>query len=361
MAKILFWLFLSLFWIGCGKSSAVTDSEWNRLARFMAGLPQTAPGEYTTLEDQAWQQYRERFDQSWQSMQNSRLTKMASWAKEEIPSGYSDLFYPFSGPDTLSATVFFPDFTRAVFIGLEPIGRVREVAQDTQSMRQAHLEAVLASLRDLIQRSYFITLHMMGDLRAGRAEGVLPVMLVLLVRSGFVIEDVKRVYIERNGQLLEHPYTPYPAGIKIVFGSPSGKRHEILYFQQNLADSHLSNNAGFSLFIQSLKQPACFTKSASYLMHYGEFQSIRRLLFEQCRFILQDDTGIALRYFDRTWQHRLYGEYAPPIRDFRGVHQRDLQTLYRTAEVAALPFSMGYHWTTGKQNMMLSTRKEGTP
>lgn len=358
MIKILPWLFLLCLGAGCGKSKE-TDNEWNRLARFMAGLPQSQPGEFTPLEGEHWQEYRKRFDDSWQSMQESRLQKMESFARAEIPAGYTDLFYPFSGPDTLSATTFFPEFERAVFIGLEPIGRVREVVQDSEPMRRAHLEAVLASLRDLIQRSYFITLHMMGDLRAGRAEGVLPVMMVILVRSGFTIEDVKRVYIERNGQLLEHPYTPYPAGIKISFRSAKGKRHEIHYFQQNLADSHLSNNEGFSLFIKSLKQPACFTKSASYLMHYGEFQTIRTLLFEQCRFILQDDTGIALRYYDQSWEHKLYGEYAPPIRDFRGVHQNDLQTLYRTQEVAPLPFSMGYHWTTGKQNMMLSTRKEG--
>jgi len=102
-----------------------------------------------------------------------------------------------------------------------------------------------------------------------------------------------------------------------------------------------------------------FIKSASYLMHYTFFSAIRSLLLDKSNWILEDDTGIPYRYFPpAAWEARLYGEYTKPIELFHGVEQEDLKKAYaEPAHVRALPFHLGYHWSTNKDSILYFHKK----
>jgi hypothetical protein len=108
--------------------------------------------------------------------------------------------------------------------------------------------------------------------------------------------------------------------------------------------------------------PECYTylKSASYLMNYKTFATIRNICLAKSKSILQDDTGIGFQYIDKAkWTIQLYGNYVTPVSDFKGVFQQDLHKAYTdSTHVKALPFSLGYHWANkNTQNLMKFTKK----
>ncbi len=96
-------------------------------------------------------------------------------------------------------------------------------------------------------------------------------------------------------------------------------------------------------------------------MNYGTFSIIRNICLAKSKSILQDDTGIAFRYVDKSkWNYKLYGSYIKPVDDFSGVWQDDLSATYKkdSANVKKLAFSLGYHWgNQAGQNLMKFERK----
>jgi hypothetical protein len=104
-----------------------------------------------------------------------------------------------------------------------------------------------------------------------------------------------------------------------------------------------------------------YAKSASYLMNYGTFSAIRNICLAKSKSILQDDTGIGFKYFDKNqWKLKLYGHYVTPVRDFKGVYDAGLAAAYAadTTAVKPLNFSLGYHWgNINNQNLMKADRK----
>jgi hypothetical protein len=95
-------------------------------------------------------------------------------------------------------------------------------------------------------------------------------------------------------------------------------------------------------------------------MHVKYFAYIKKIIFANSSSIFQDDTGIPYKDFknDTTWKVQLYGEYVKPVRDFdEGKYQADLDSAYKETKKEPLPFSLGYHWGSDKQNYMLLKRK----
>ena len=96
-------------------------------------------------------------------------------------------------------------------------------------------------------------------------------------------------------------------------------------------------------------------------MHVQYFTDIRKMIFAQSQSIFQDDTGIPYRDFkeNKDWSVTLYGEYAKPVKDFGDEKfQRDLDSAYKAGKKEPLPFSLGYHWGTDKQNYMLIKKRK---
>jgi hypothetical protein len=94
-------------------------------------------------------------------------------------------------------------------------------------------------------------------------------------------------------------------------------------------------------------------------MHTDEFSTIRNTLLGLNGAILQDDSGIPVRYFDsKRWKLQLHGSYAPPLDIFREYDQPDLAELYkRTSDGRPLEFGAGYHWNPKQANLMLAVPK----
>src|SRR5215469_6322551 len=96
------------------------------VARFLAGLPAKTGSPFSELEGQPeWVLHRRALDEAWDHIQNTSLPRMQAFQKQELDTAQitrATVFYPFSGPDALMLTVFFPANPTYVMVGLEPAG-----------------------------------------------------------------------------------------------------------------------------------------------------------------------------------------------------------------------------------------------
>lgn len=332
--------------------------------KFIAGMSQSSSNFFSTLEDdRQWQQYKLIMDSSWARMTRDRLKKMQDWQSSHFSQQINDtlpVFYPFSGPDFLHAQYVFPNTKTLVLAALEPIIEMPRIDTLTIAERDRFLDTLANSLRDIFNKSYFITTHMKKDFK--KVKGVLPFFYVFMERSGYELLSTQFVYIDSAGTEKEvkasqlHWHTT-PAA-KITFLNRATRQVKTLYyFSISIANPGITERPGFVKFIQQLGPVNTFVKSASYLMHDKMFAEIKKLTIAQSQSIFQDDTGIPYREFKNNsqWSTQLYGEYEKPVKDFQHEQrfQADLDSAYHQGTVLHLPFSLGYHWGSDKQNYML--------
>ncbi|MBL8993251.1 MAG: hypothetical protein JNM63_07925, partial [Spirochaetia bacterium] len=370
--------FVSLFIVACPANSGKkvdngikpVDRKYNDYARFIAGLPQLEGSALIPFEKSSiWSNFSSNFSKSWADIDENRLKKMRAWAATELADVNKekhDIFYPFSGADFLHVFTFFPNGKRYVFIALEPVGETRDFATMNEGATATYLNSVDEALKDIKKRSYFITLNMIADLRKNKADGTLPLLCLMLVRTGNQIIDIQYVDTDGTGGLKAVTNAGKKKSVKIDFVSQDDPSEikTLVYFSANLCDDKydsmpsLRDNPGLVKYLDTLNGAIGYTKSASYLMHYGTFSQIRETFLAKSKLILQDDTGVPYRYFAKPkWDITLYGKYAKPVKDFSNVEQPDLKKAYENPTVKDLPFSLGYHWYTGMQNWLIARKK----
>ena len=343
----------------------VQDTLLDNAARFIAGLPQLRENSYSKLQkDKYWIEYQTSMDANWKKMVDSRLSKMADWEKGTLSKSINDsltLLYPFSGPDFLHAYYLFPRTREYIMMALEPVRPLVSLDSIKEKERDQFLDSLGNSLRDIFNKSYFITNHMIKDLK--KVKGVLPPMYFFFERSGYEMISQKFITLNANGE------EESVAGNKVHWNKVQGVkfvvRHRenkdiktVFYFSANIANNGLKDRPQLVKFIMKRAPFNTFVKSASYLMHHAtEFSQIREMIIKNSENLFQDDTGIPYKYFkDKPeWKPQFYGEYVAPVEDFgRYLYQADLDSAFKGSS-QPLPFSLGYHWSTRKQHYMLFT------
>ena len=88
---------------------------------------------------------------------------------------------------------------------------------------------------------------------------------------------------------------------------------------------------------------------------------MRAHILRKSHHILQDDSGIPLRYIDSTWQKTFYGSYDAPISLFKNKYQEQLRAAYEAggSNVRPLPFGIGYDYRLNESNLMLFSKLKG--
>jgi hypothetical protein len=147
-------------------------------------------------------------------------------------------------------------------------------------------------------------------------------------------------------------------GVKIVLGSGSGPTQTVYYFRSDVSNSGLQAS-GFLKFAATLGNGNGLIKSASYLMHSGNFSHIRDFIMGHSQYIVQDDSGIPLAAFrPETWSFQPYGAYLGPIAIFPGRSQPRLGELFKKAKAPPLDFGIGYRHRGHDSNLLLAVRKD---
>ncbi len=330
------------------------------IAHFLAGMPPASASPLAALAaDPTWKKHAEFFDSAWKSLDERQLSKVRAWSAENITQSQPTLYYMFSGPDFLYANAFFPNPKTIIMSGLEPSGGIPQLADLSLRSMGNELGGIRAALGNILKHSYFITSEMGSQLSRRRLSGTLPILYVFLARSGKTIRDVSLVAIDKEGMLhsQDEPGVENSAakGAKIVFSGSDGAEHTLYYFKTDLSDKGVANS-GFLQFCQGFGAGDSFVKSASYLLHNPGFSSVRDFLLKNTVALVQDDTGIPVKYLDAPeWQLHPFGTYLRPIREFSRNEQPKLVELFKKSPVAPLNFTVGYRW--GKpSNLLLAVK-----
>ncbi len=375
------WFFLSAFFFllcgvyeGCKGLDFLPGPVADPTGRYLAGLPidQTSPLGLIAREPSAIT-HAEMIRVAFEQFEVARISRMKEWAPKALGHLYrssAPLFYMFSGPDFLYATHFFPATSTTVLCGLEPVGTFPDLGNMSSEARQNGLAHLRNSLETILSYSFFRTKDMKTDLRGHAFEGTAPLLLCFLARTGKMIMDARLTLLDADGKL--YSYVPeyandtrrFVKGIRIVYRDNyiNHGLQTLYYFSTDISDSGLSRHGGLLKLCASLGRGNGFVKSASYLMHENYFSKVRSFLLEHCDHLLQDDSGIPLRFFDKTvWSIRIYGTYLGPIELFKGKYQPDLAALYKKTTPAPLTFGIGYRHRPGTSTLMLAMRGPANP
>ncbi len=339
------------------------DTALDNTARFIAGLPQLSANTLSVLQkDKYWIDFQTSMDANWKKMLDTRLVKMAKWEQEVFSRSVNDslkLFYPFSGPDFLHANFLYPRTKEYVMAALEPIREVPALETLSEKDRDHFLDSLGRSLRDIFNKSYFITNHMQKDL--AQIKGVLPLFYFFMERSGYEMLQQQFITVDPDGNEQEVGIKKLNQnkiqGVKfILLNLETKKLKTVYYFSTDISNGGMEKRPGLTKFIQARAPFNTFVKSASYCMHDGkQFSSIRSIVVDNTVTLFQDDTGVPYRFFEKKpeWHGTFFGEYVAPVEDFsRGLYQPELDSAFKRGS-QPLPFSLGYHWSTRKQHYML--------
>jgi hypothetical protein len=336
---------------------------YNDDAQFLAGLEVRADSPYRPLEETAeWKQYAADLGDRWSIAESKHLEPIDAFQQRELAplDSRSDfVFYPFGGPDALYVTRFFPEATLYVLCGLEPVGDIL-TAPVNGHYPASYLRLWTRALSSIFNRSFFITSEMDHYFRGRAATGVLPVICLLLARSGHTIDGVQFGRIDDSGAYVVDADTAggQHVGVQIRFHNNSDSiQRTLCYFSTELGVG-FATNPGFSRYVHSLGVAHTLIKSGSFLLHGKDFSALRAQILEISDLILEDDTGIPYRYFTNPpWRVNLFGGYSKPDAPFEGDYQKDLDADFQDpGKVRAMGFTLGYGASLRQTSLILAVR-----
>lgn len=345
------------------------DPALDRLFAGIGGLAGQGEDAPAWSADPAWRSFAERMDKEWSEFHSQVLAPMRAWAGADLRparEATETLFYPFGGPDFATAEALFPDVAETVLMGLEPVGNLPDLERASAAWREGFFADLGELAAGFLERGYFITREMNDVYSRGRVDGALPVVAFFLARAGCRVTQVNRLEPTEAGEWLETPYRhlavrPHrPYGVRIHYFRPGETAvRSVDYFSCDIENKAFRPETALYRLFAGLGRLTTFVKSGSYLLHWGNFSTLRQFILDRSLYVLQDDTAVPYRYFvDLAWDVRLYGRYGKPVKDFTNVEQDDLRRAYEdpATGVAPLPFHFGYHWRSQADCLILAKR-----
>ena len=393
-------------------SAAHTPAELTAIARLLAGLdPQGSASLQAVARTDAWKAHRKASRYGDRQLQE-RLQRMDSWQRTTLPPAQAGaaLVYPFSGPDFVNAFALFPDYKTYVFFSLEPPGEIPALAGMDEHQLGVLFSDLRGALNDLVALNFFITPNMQENLHTDSLQGTAPLLLAQMGLLGLTVHSVE-------------PYEPWPSSaasategkpasvpsategkpasvpsategkpgsvpnattdkpatdassahrsagqphqpmraLKIEFDDRSKTRRTLLYLSLDVSDSQLRFYPEFVPWLTTFEQPTVLLKSASYLLHGGNFRKVRGVVLERARLIVQDDTGMPYHLLrDDGFRISLYGQYERPVKLFENRYQKDLDDAFTSAGNAdPVPFPFGYNWRKEGRSGVIVARRPG--
>lgn len=334
------------------------SAELNRIAAVLGGIDETAPASHRSALDQRWNRLDQRLFPQLGAFREAHLGSSAG----------QTVYYPFSGPDLVYLQPLFPDANEWVLTGLEPIGELPDVSLPAAELDQA-LTQLRGSIQNLLRASFFVTAEMQRQFSRHRYTGVTPVLLLFLARQQADIRELAFVELAADGQVcaagsVEGGGVP---GVRITLASEAGEtspnqiiwndgKLQLSYFRMDLSNGGWDAKPGYRAFLEARAPVRGFVKSASFLMHGGEFARVRDWLLGNASLIAQDDSGIPYQRFDAAeWDLSCVGRYPGAPGSFPGSGQPAL--LKACAGNPALPFWFGYRKGGHDSHVLVASRK----
>jgi hypothetical protein len=350
------------------KSNVPHSREANDAARFLAGLPGTQGSPYAALEaSDAWKEHQRLLDATWKEAEAEQLPGLRKFQSDELSDpalAGRTVFYPFSGPDALTATAYFPHNPLYVMVALEPAGTLPTPRQIGKKELPGYLSAIRDTMASELGRSFFITRQMDRQFRGQVTDGLLAPILQLLVRTGHTVLGFRYIRLDEMGEVIDRT-VDYKAptrygnkGVEIEFQTDADSSlHRMLYLSVNISNDRMKENTPFQKYLSQLTGTVSMLKATSYMPHHAGFSMISDALLSNSYAILQDDSGLPYKKFTaEQWKVQLYGDYNKPFGSFSWLEQPDLRQAYKTAGPKPLPMHVGYGYRRITSNLLLATR-----
>ncbi len=350
--------------IPAGSSAyGVEQASPNDTARFLAGMHPSPQSPLAPLtQERSWQQHADTLNAIWAGLDAHQLSKIRAWSQANLTARKPVTYYLFSGPDFLYADAFLPNASTYILAGLEPAGHLPDVMKLRPRSVATELTKLRTSLGTLLKMSYFITSEMGADLNASQLRGTLPLLYVFLARTGKTIHEVSFVDLAPDGSLQSAGRTQRAAraGSRSSSRATTPSRQTLYYFRTDLSNRGVQNS-GFLQFCAQFGVGDIFIKAASYLLHNAGFSTVRDFLLGRGASIVQDDTGIPVKDFQKAgWELRPFGRYVGPIPTFSGNYQSKLKDLFAKGGAAPIDFGIGYRWRTNQSHVLLAVNRNAS-
>ncbi|MBK9283409.1 MAG: hypothetical protein IPM51_03730 [Sphingobacteriaceae bacterium] len=347
-----------------------TNNIYNNITAVISGYKGKANNLNYLFDSSAWKNHAKFIDSSWKKLERKRLIAMQTWGRKEFENANNKsklVFYPFSGPDYLTAHAFFPDADKYIMLGLEPVGKLPDLKKFKPGDHSSYSQDLRKSLGDIFSKSYFITRKMLQDFQSKKVNGLLPVLAFFIKRSGHEILDVKYLMRYYQDSIVEVDYghtekERKPFGVRIDF-LQNGKVKSLYYFKYDVSNKLFNDTCVFKKYLHTNTQN-CITyiKSASYLLHNHFMSNMKDLILKNSTAIIQDDTGMPYKYIqdENKFDIKLYGVYIKPVTDFPWLSlQKPLQEAFHkdSAKIEKIPFHLGYHWQSKKDILIYALKK----
>ncbi len=350
------------------KESIGIDSTLTRMSRLIAGMDTLVNYKHPDWNISAIKRFCLDTDLKYQQMRSSRLEKLSTWHATNLKNASIDdtsfVFYPFSGGDFIHLRWLFPNATNYLMAAREEVGTYPDITSMDSTDVMEYLKGVDIVLRDIYNKSYFITKNMITDIHnQNLVDGMLPILIWGAAKTDLEIVSINFFNIDTLGNIDSSQQNKYMGVVMNMKDPKANCRKSLTYLSCDISDKGFTLTPGVEKYIENIVPSGCnsFVKSASYLLHYSSFGHIRNIILDKSKCLLQDDTGIPFKYFDKSlWNVNLYGVYDIPVSDFsENLFQNDMNQAYKdsTYYKGPIDFSLGYHWGSGNQNQMFSYKK----
>lgn len=348
-------------------SIKINDS-LNAIATIIAGMYNNSNSEFNfLLKNKDYLNFATNFNNRWLKFDTTRLEKLKLFQQKVLSKNVKPaqtLFYPFSGPDILYAYTFFPDVENYIMVGLEPVGTLPKFTNNPEDSIVNYFNKINTSLNAILKFSFFRTESMSKDLKNEEVDGTLHLLFLFLTRTGNSIISANPVSIDSTGSIIEKnnfidlkKSNHRTKGIQIKFLTKNNQVKTISYFSLNAANDGLSKNKGFTTYLNKIENFNTYLKGASYLLHSAHFSIIRNVILNGSNCIIQDDSGIAFKYFDKNkFTFKFFGDYIKPISLFSKNYQKDLDSVWHSQGSEKIGFGIGYNFKDNNSNLLIATK-----
>lgn len=349
-----------------------TNDTLNELADLISGIRKEQPKFFSQVfSHKKFIEFSDGFNKKWIEFDSSRISRLKKFRDEKLKSesGSSDvLFYPFSGPDFLYANTFFPEASTYVLMGLEPVGSLPDFSgeEKVQDSSLLYFSKIKPSLHAILNFSFFRTASMKTDLRNQELNGTLHLLFLFIRRTGHDICSVRPGFVDTTGAWRElgdfSELTKKSINnkcVEICFTDSVGRKKTLYYFSLHLEDGALKNNKNMKRYFSNMGDCITYLKGASYLMHESYFSEIRNVILNKSKVVVQDDSGIAIRYFFSSglkWDYTCFGNYTKPISLFSYAYQPQLDSLWKVKGSREIGFGIGYNFKDKNSNLMVARK-----
>jgi hypothetical protein len=298
-------------------------------------------------------------DGAWEFYQQNMGAAMSAWAQTEIkqPAG-TTLFYPFSGPDFVTAAHLFPQASRFVMVAMQAAGEPAALSNMAGARAQNFQAKFLREWMKFSRLAFFRTDDLNEDQRDKHAQiGVTTILITFALYMGYDVNEVYPIALDpKSGQFIQT--TGDWKSVRLVMNK-GGKPVTLDYVSLDLSDSHLSQTEPMRAWLERESRNPVLLKAASHLLQETYFSVLRDILVANAKMVVQDETGLNYTYLSQIGPVDLYGGFLYPHELFNRKKQESLALAYKDSKnIKPLPFAFSYNKTTERRSVQIVRRAE---